>query len=777
MTTITTLREGLLACNACPLRQECRSPVPGEGPEHCEVMFIGEAPGKNEDLLGKPFKGEAGGVLNQLLKFISLERASVRVDNVCHCRPKANRTPTKEEAAFCASRWLEPELEQLQPKVVVTLGLPATRYFLPHIKKLDDVMRTPTTVERPWGSFVLFPTLHPASQLHEPKWAREVWWGFMALKRLLNGVRPEDYGPPRYREHDGFFPMPEFPETVALDTETLPDGTPWCVTISGSPGEALLVRCDHGDGMVELRQRLRGKAAIFHNFLYDMRVLERLGITVDRFDDTMIMAHVLGYPALGLKQLGRELLGMPMREFKDVFPEGDIRQGTEEDRLVYPCRDSDSTLRLHILLEGQLRQQGTWSVYETDRDALPMALEMMKNGMLIDKEHFAALDIRFTAKFAAARQHCVELAGHEYNPNSPEQASTVMYKELGVPRPRKRTQKGWTTEAPYLETVKDKHPIVEAHLEFKRLSKLLGTYVKPIPAAVHPDGRVRTQIKPTGPEAGRWSTGDPLNLQNQPVRDEEGREVRNGFIARPGYVLLECDLGQIELRTGAHISRDPNLLQAFLEGKDIHKSTASMIYEVLEEEVTDDQRRLAKVGNFGPFYGEGADGLAANTGKSVSWAEWFLSRFFGQYPGIKVYSKRAVAFARRTGYIVSPSGRRRYIFDLFSGRDAVRAAAERKIVNMPVQCYAAEIIKKAMAATSEHPTEPLLLRRLRAAGIACFVLMQVHDSLLFEVRKDQVREAARIIVDHMEQAWPLLVPVKAEAKSGDRWGSLKDMLV
>jgi len=186
---------------------------------------------------------------------------------------------------------------------------------------------------------------------------------------------------------------------------------------------------------------------------------------------------------------------------------------------------------------------------------------------------------------------------------------------------------------------------------------------------------------------------------------------------------------------------------------------------------------LAKVGNFGPFYGEGADGLAANTGKSVSWAEWFLSRFFGQYPGIKVYSKRAVAFARRTGYIVSPSGRRRNVFDLFSKREYVSAAAERKVVNMPVQEYAAFVIKKAMAATAEHPTEPLLLRRLRAAGIACFVLMQVHDSLLFEVRKDQVREAARIIVDHMEQAWPLLVPVKAEAKSGDRWGSLKDMLV
>jgi len=779
------LAREIRACHECLLRDGCHSPVPWSGPQGARVMVIGEAPGQWEDKLGRPFSGDAGKDLDALLSYAGLDRADVAVSNVVHCRPRNNRTPTKAEVEFCASRWTEAELEYIRPEVVVTVGVPAMQYFLPEVKALDQVARIPSVVERPWGSFTLFPTYHPAVMLYDPEsMSHQVGWGFKRLREILaNGV-PKLLARPSYKEVDGIESLlPEhLPDTIAIDTESTPDGSPYCVTLSWAPGKAVLIPTTL-ILMGDLQAAIRGKRVVFHNALHDLLLLEALGVTVDRFEDTMVQAFVLGEPTLGLKALAGSYRALPMRDFMEVFPKGDIRSIDKAAMLDYACRDADATLQLYQLFSPELERLGLWEVYETDRDCLPAALEMMRNGMLIDKEHFAHLEVTMTARVENAKRVCVKLAGHEYNPNSPPQTAEVLYEELNLPRPRKRGKAKkdgkpgtLTTEKPYLDTLDpDLYPIAPAQIEFKRLIKLLGTYIRPIPLAAGPDGRVHTQIKPTSAGTGRWATGDPINLQNQPTRDEEGREVKDGFIAPPGWKLIEVDKSQIELRTGAHISRDPGLLRAFLEGQDIHKAIAAQMYMIPMEEVTPDQRRNAKIMDFGVFYGMSAGGAARNANSTEEWAESFLHDYMARYPGIATYSKRAIQFATRMGYIVSPSGRRRYMFAVYAQRESARSHAQRAIINMPVQEFAAYNIKKDMRCEADNPMKAFVVGELERRGLTARLLMQVHDSLLLEAPEDQALEVGRVVQKIMENSHQLLVPVKAEIKIGDRWGSLKEV--
>jgi len=782
--------ENLKDCTRCGLSKTCKAPVPGEGNHTADIMLVGEAPGQYEDVTGQPFVGAAGELLDRLLEWIGLSRDEVYITNMVKCRPPGNRDPANDEIATCAPKWLVAEILAVRPKVVVTLGLTATRFFT-HVKKLADVARIPfhSSVDGPdgeWG-FTVFPTYHPAVGMHNPKMANDVWLGFRALKKFLDfGHTVDLVGKPDYwsfclLDHQIKTPLTE--GHIGMDTENTPDGKIYCVTMSSMEGQgiAFYPYCsEERETLLAIQDFLKYNTPIFHNALHDLMMLKQLGIEVPQFEDTMVMAYVLQEPSLSLKSLARERLGMEMQDFEDVAPAKDISLA-DEGGMEYACRDADATRRLYFNLKQELEDKGLWEVYETDRDCLHLALQMMSNGVLIDKEHFAKLETNLTAKMDDALYECHATAGFKFNPASTQQTSHALFERLNLPQ-GKKTKTGYSTAKSVLDKLEDKYPVVRHIIEFRRLKKLLSTYIIPLPKMAGPDGRIHGVIKPTSTETGRWSAENP-NLQNQPVRDEEGREVRNGFVASPGYSWVSIDMSMIELRTLAHTSRCPGLIRPFLtKGTDVHAQTASEIQEVPLSEVSESQRRDAKTANFAIPYKVSPTGLLVQVNSSISsenkkrpsdqqeslrsleWAESFIDTWFGRRPGVRTYMKRVEEDARKRGYVKSLSGRRRWVFDIYSPKEAIKSAAVRKIVNMPIQELASWIIKKVMA----HPDIVDSKYDVRA-------LLQIHDSLEFEVRKGQEYDFVKTVVHVMQTAYPLIVPIEAESKMGDRWGSLKVM--
>jgi DNA polymerase-1 len=431
----------------------------------------------------------------------------------------------------------------------------------------------------------------------------------------------------------------------------------------------------------------------------------------------------------------------------------------------YACADADNTYRLRVLLEAELRDQELWDLFTgVEMPLLPVLLRMESNGVALDTSRLREMSWGMGEKLAKLEDEIYSSVGQRFNINSTQQLGVVLFDKLNLP-PAKKTKSGYSTGAEVLEGLRGAHPVIELLLEFRQLTKLKSTYVDALPALVDPDtGRVHTSFNQTGTSTGRLSSSDP-NMQNIPVRTEEGRQVRRAFIAeKETSLLLAADYSQIDLRVLAHLSQDPRLLSAFANDEDIHATTASQVFGVPLAEVTPDMRRLAKTVNFGVIYGMSEYGLERATELSRQEAADFIKAYFEKYRGVKEFLDSTKRDAAEKGYVQTVLGLRRYIPEINSSNGQVRMAAERMAINMPVQGTSADIIKVAMIE---------LQREMDRTGLEAKMILQVHDELLFELPQEEVIELAQLLRRIMPGAMKLSVPLKIDVKTGRNWDEME----
>jgi DNA polymerase-1 len=401
---------------------------------------------------------------------------------------------------------------------------------------------------------------------------------------------------------------------------------------------------------------------------------------------------------------------------------------------------------------------------------IPILIQMESTGVRLDTDYLAQMSDQLRAEQARIEGEIYELAGHAFKVNSTKQLSEVLFEELGLPkRGIRKTVHGYSTAADALELLKGKHPIIDLITGHRQVSKLESTYVSALPKLVNPHtGRVHTSYNQTGTVTGRLSSSNP-NLQNIPIRTELGRQIRKAFVAQPGAVFLAADYSQVELRILAHMSKDAELLDAFVRDQDVHARTAAAVYGIPLVEVTKDQRSVAKTVNFGLIYGQSAFGLAGQTGLDFDEAERFIARYFERYPGVQQWLDRTRELAREQGYVKTLLGRRRYFPELQSTRRAFagrRAAAQRQAINAPIQGTAADILKIAMIN---------LDRELKARNLEARMVLQVHDEVVLEVPKPELDQVSALTREVMEQAYTLDIPLKVDAEVGENWYDMHDI--
>jgi DNA polymerase-1 len=418
------------------------------------------------------------------------------------------------------------------------------------------------------------------------------------------------------------------------------------------------------------------------------------------------------------------------------------------------------------ILESELRRAGVEELYRKLELPLSTVLAKMElAGVRIDAEGLRKLSAELSEKLKQLQKKVHQLAGEEFNLDSPKQLQQILFVKLKLPKGR-RTKTGYSTDIDVLKKLALSHPIAAHLIEYRMLSKLKSGYVEALPGLVNPHtGRVHTSFIQTGTATGRLSSRDP-NLQNIPVRGEEGMKIRRNFVPEKGHLFLSADYSQIELRILAHISGDRLLREAFARGEDIHRSTAAEVFNLTPDLVSAQMRRQAKVINFGIIYGMSAHGLATELGIKHSVAEEFISQYLQRYKGVKNYIDRTIAEARQRGYVETLLGRRRYVSGINSENASVRGAAERVAINTPIQGSAADLIKLAMLRIDEA---------LSSSGLKARMLLQVHDELLFEVKKDQLRDVADLVRQEMETAMQLNVPVKVDISVGDNWADMEGL--
>lgn len=512
-----------------------------------------------------------------------------------------------------------------------------------------------------------------------------------------------------------------------------------------------------------------------HNAKFDLTVLERHGLPVaPPIFDTMIASWLSNNAPdarHGLKELARERLNIQMTEITELIGTGKSQitmdQVPVEKVTPYAAADVDLTLRLADELEKGVREADpearTWHIFQTLELPLIYVLKDMElAGVKLDVEALNQLSAGMTVRLNELGREIIELAGEDFNVNSTQQLSTILFEKLRLPATGlPRTKSGhYSTAAGVLESLAGQHPIIDLILEQRSLAKLKSTYIDTLPKLINPaTGRVHTNYNQIGISTGRVSSSDP-NLQNIPIRTEQGREIRRAFITDPGWQLIAADYSQVELRILAHIADDPGLLSAFERDEDIHAATASAVLGVPLEEVDKNQRRIAKTVNFGLAYGQTAFGLAQSTGMSQEEARAFIDTYFDNYPGVKRYIEETKQRAAKQGYVETLLGRRRDFSILASLSGPQRSRVEREAINMPIQGTAADIMKRAMID---------LHRALREGGFRARMLLQVHDELVLEAPQAEVREVVALVRRVMSGAFQLKVPLKVDVEVGDNW--------
>ena len=427
------------------------------------------------------------------------------------------------------------------------------------------------------------------------------------------------------------------------------------------------------------------------------------------------------------------------------------------------CAHAALTAALYGALAPKLEELDMHELYYgLELPLCPVLAEMERAGMLVDRRALADFGILLDGRIQADEALIYELAGEEFNINSTQQFGRILFDKLGLP-PVKKTKTGYSTNADVLEKLRDKHPIVEAVLDYRQLAKLKSTYVDGLTKVIAADGRIHTSFQNTVTATGRLSSTEP-NLQNIPVRTELGAELRKMFVAPAGRVLVDADYSQIELRLLAHIAGDEHMIAAFRTGEDIHTVTASQVFGVPPEQVTHEMRRRAKAVNFGIVYGISDFSLSQDIGVTRAEAKAYMEKYFEKYSGVHAYMTQVVERAKADGYVSTLMGRRRWLPELKSSNFNLRSFGERVALNMPIQGTAADLIKKAMLRVDG---------RLRREGLEARLVLQVHDELIVECPEGEAEQAQRLLAEEMEHVAELAVPLTAEAHAGKSWAEAK----
>ncbi|HSH01565.1 MAG TPA: DNA polymerase I [Anaerolineae bacterium] len=516
-----------------------------------------------------------------------------------------------------------------------------------------------------------------------------------------------------------------------------------------------------------------GKVA--HNAKYDYSILDRHGLTVSPITFDTMLAEWLTDPSSkhkGLKDLAYHRLQVSMTPITDLIGSGRKSVTFDvvaiEDAAPYGAADADITLRLHEKLHKELEEKGLMSLMELEVSLIPILAAMEQAGIGLDQEFFAEMQAELETDIAKIEAEIHEIAGEEFNVNSTQQLSDILFMKLNLNHERLRKTKSgyYSTASDVLEGLlaEDEERglgIVPKVLDYRELSKIKSTYVDALPALINEEtGRLHTSFNQTGTVTGRIASSNP-NLQNIPIRSEVGRRIRRGFVARPGWQFLAADYSQVELRILAHVSQDEALLRAFREDQDIHRTTAAAVYNIPVEEVTYNQRRFAKAVNFGLIYGMGAFRLSRDSDLTLGESKEYIAEYFARFPGIRSYLDGTKEEAARKGYTETLLGRRRYFPILQEGKtrnDHLRARAEREAINHPIQGSAADIIKIAMIQLYE-----------KLANFKANMLLQVHDELVLEVPDEELEAVRALTLETMSQAYKLDVPLKVESNIGQNW--------
>jgi DNA polymerase-1 len=508
---------------------------------------------------------------------------------------------------------------------------------------------------------------------------------------------------------------------------------------------------------------------IGQNIKYDMQVLANYGITLEGdLWDTMV-AHYLIQPEL---RHNMDLLAEVYLNYKTIHideligPKGkkqrSMRELTPAEVYEYAAEDADVTLKLKRVLEPKLKEVGADRLFhDIEMPLIPVLADMERNGVCIDTESLAETSKAFTQRMNDIEQQIYALAGEQFNISSPKQVGDILFSKLKIVEKPKKTKTGqFVTSEEVLQTLKGKHEIVEKILDYRGLRKLLSTYIDTLPQLINPKTQhIHTSFNQTVTATGRLSSSDP-NLQNIPVRGEDGKEIRKAFIPEPGSLFFSADYSQIELRVMAHLSGDENMIDAFIQGHDIHAATAANIYKVGIDEVTSDQRRKAKRANFGIIYGITVFGLAERLEIDRAEARELINGYFETFPKVREYMEQAKETARQKGYVETFFHRRRYLPDINSRNATVRGFAERNAINAPIQGSAADIIKVAMIR---------IYQRFKEEHLRSKMILQVHDELNFSVVPEEKGRVEAIVKEEMENAYHLRVPLVADAGWGANW--------
>ena len=505
------------------------------------------------------------------------------------------------------------------------------------------------------------------------------------------------------------------------------------------------------------------------NLKYDLEVLRNYDVRLEGpMWDTMI-AHYLIQPELhhNMDYMAEVYLHYQTVHIDELIgPKGKNQRSMRDlaPTLVYEyaCEDADITLQLKNKLEPELKKHDCEKLfYEIEMPLMPVLAEMEMNGVCLDTESLAETSKQFTTRMNEIEQRIYELAGQQFNIASPKQVGEILFDKLKIVEKAKKTKTGqYVTSEEVLQQLKNKHEIVADILEHRGLKKLIGTYIDALPKLINPrTGHIHTSFNQTITATGRLSSSDP-NLQNIPIRGEDGKEIRKAFIPEPGCLFFSADYSQIELRVMAHLSQDPQMIEVFREGKDLHAATAANIYKKPIEEVTRDERTKSKRANFGIIYGITVFGLAERLDIPRDEAKMLIDGYFQTFPQVHDYMEQSKEIARKQGFVMTLFGRRRYLPDINSQNSVVRGFAERNAINAPIQGTAADIIKVAMI----H-----IFQRFKAEGIKSKMILQVHDELNFSVLPEEKEKVEKIVIEEMQNAFQMAVPLVADSGFGTNW--------
>jgi DNA polymerase I len=786
-------------------------PVFGDGPTPCDLMIVGEAPGKEEVKARLPFIGRSGDELwFQVDRWIKKQRDECYVTNAFLFPLEKEEKRITDREWEMAREKLRIEIEEVRPRVILALGAVAIHTLIPNTAKysMETINGLPLNLSSAFaGSFyqtpdgespIVIPSYHPAASFRDSSKLGYLINACKAAREVLMGrMKPQDYYDDNTRETSL---DRHLRAVVALDTETLKSGKAYISSISGVEGEAACVMADDTSQINRIAIHIARPevTSLLHNALFDLPVLESIGIYPNHWIDTMSVAFFLQYLPLGLKELAYRLMGMRMRTYEEVVGEyADLSLVPDRESVMrYARTDPDATLRLYNILRPYW-YMGLEQNLQCDMEIQHMVIAMMKRGFKANREAFKLLQKELESRnfqlFMKVEQFAMEQGfdtpqksgknkGMVFNPRSYRQIQKLLYEKMKLGQKKNIKQVpsgGKSTNKKYLARITDESGVVAEIIKYKETATIVSSFAKKLPRHISKiDGRIHYDLAMTRIlHSGRFASSKP-NILGIPVRSDDGRRIRECFEAADGYTLASNDLSQIELRVMAHISQDPTMLDIYRTDRDIHTATGMGIFQLPANMLDDYKHRLpSKTINFGILNLISSQGLSREL-ISIAGQEWtepkcqkFIDDWFELYPGVRKHLDRTRASILRYGYIEDMWGRREQLPQIYSCNSNTIDEGIRIGCNMLIQAGAQGLIKQAMRNLwKKH------LQWWVDTGIA-YCLIQIHDDLVFEIKDEYVGEVCEIIRYELAKSAPewFSVPVKAETKVGKKWSPLSKL--